>query len=133
MFRTKIKIHGLKRTFEPLTINDGIRDYIIVVLPVVYQWNLRWDKRESAKIMESRVRRGKNVSEVGQNKKTSGDEDLTEAVIVDLGETNSRENREGEKDRDIRKEGDKTGLGEDGKTENAAIWLNRSSFVYKWP
>lgn len=65
MLKIKIKAHSLRTTFEPMTVNNGTRDCTILVLPVVYQRDLRLDEREIVKTLEIRLRRGKNDLEVG--------------------------------------------------------------------
>lgn len=40
MFRIKIKVDS-KRNFESMVVNDGLRDYMLVVPPLVYKRDLK--------------------------------------------------------------------------------------------
>lgn len=40
MFGVKIKVNNLRRSFKPLTISDGYRDYTFVTLLVMYNRDL---------------------------------------------------------------------------------------------
>lgn len=40
----KMRLDSRRRCFEPLTMSDGVQDYDILILSVVHQSDLKWEK-----------------------------------------------------------------------------------------
>lgn len=68
-----------------MVVDNGLKGFVIVVLPVVYQRDLKWDGKKVLESMEKMVGRSENVLEVGQNKESSSDMDLATDNIIELG------------------------------------------------